>query len=172
MAVAASPAAALAGGYVPSTPDLGKAEGRCRADEPGPALLINVLGLKDRKGLLKVEVYPPDDDGWLADDNLLVGAGKTFRRVEIATPPSGPATLCVRVPGPGAYTLMVLHDRDANHKITISSDGFGVPQAQHFRYRKPRAAEARVMAGPGLTRINVTLAYRSGLFSFDPIGGR
>ena len=171
-ALAALPGVARPAPYIPSTPDLGKAEGRCRADEQGPALLVNVLGLKDRHGLLKAEVYPPSDDDFLKDDNLLVAAGKTFRRVEEATPASGPAVLCVRVPGPGAYALTVLHDRDSNHKVGISIDGFGVPQAQHFHYRKPRASEARVVAGPGLTRVNVTLVYKSGLFTFDPIGGR
>ncbi|HNJ47293.1 MAG TPA: hypothetical protein PK479_02615 [Novosphingobium sp.] len=32
---------------IPSSPDLGKARGRCRAGEPGPALLVSALGLKD-----------------------------------------------------------------------------------------------------------------------------
>ena len=36
-----------------STPDLGQAEGRCRADEAGPAFLVEVAGLKDRRDLLK-----------------------------------------------------------------------------------------------------------------------
>ena len=41
------PAIALADPLIPSTPDLGKAEGRCRPGETGPALLVNVAG--DRK---------------------------------------------------------------------------------------------------------------------------
>ena len=36
--------------------ELGKAEGRCRPGEPGPALLVSALGLKDRSGNLKLEV--------------------------------------------------------------------------------------------------------------------
>ncbi len=153
----------------PSSPELGKAEGRCRADEPGPALLVNVAGLKDRRGLLKLEVYPANEDDFLQDDNVLVAAGKTFRRVEIATPPGGAVTICVRVPGPGTYAVMVLHDRDGNHKIGLSVDGFGVAVNPHFHYHKPRVDSARVVAGAGLTRITVTMAYRSGLFTFDPI---
>ena len=37
-------------GYLRSTPDLGKAEGQCRPGEKGPAVLITLIGLKDRAG--------------------------------------------------------------------------------------------------------------------------
>jgi hypothetical protein len=33
-----------------STPELGKAEGKCRPGESGPAFLVDVVGLKDRTG--------------------------------------------------------------------------------------------------------------------------
>lgn len=87
---------------IPSTPDLGKAEGKCRPGESGPAFLVHVNGLKDRTGRLKLEVYPANDKDFLADDNVLVAAGKTFRRVEVDVPGSGAPVLCVRVPAAGA----------------------------------------------------------------------
>ena len=40
---------------IPSSPDLGKAEGQCRVNEQGSAFLVDVNGIKDRKGTLKVE---------------------------------------------------------------------------------------------------------------------
>lgn len=50
----------FAGGDVPpTTPDLGKAGAACRPGESGPALIVVVDGLRDRKGLLKLELYPP-----------------------------------------------------------------------------------------------------------------
>ena len=70
-----------ASALIPSTPDLGQAEGRCRPGERGPAFEITVDGLKDRRGTFKLEVYPDNDTDFLADDNVLVSAGKTFRRV-------------------------------------------------------------------------------------------
>ena len=76
----------LTAATIPSTPDLGKAEGRCRSSEPGPAFIVNVSGLRDRTGNLKLEVYPATDEDFLADDNVLVAAGKTFRRVEVGLP--------------------------------------------------------------------------------------
>src|SRR5689334_8360802 len=106
--------------HLRSSPDLGKAEGRCRPGESGPSFLVDVAGLKDRRGLLKLELYPANDDDFLEDDNVLLNHGKTFRRVEVAVPQSGPVTLCIRAPGPGLYALSLLHDRDANHKFGLS----------------------------------------------------
>ncbi len=147
----------------PSSPDLGKAEGQCRAGESGPALLVDVVGLKDRQGRLKLEVYPSNDMDFLADDNILIGAGKTFRRVEFAVPAAGPVQVCVRVPGPGAYNVSLLHDRDANRKFGWTVDGIGFSGNPKLGWSKTKAASARMTAGAGLTRVSITLNYRSGL---------
>ncbi len=154
---------------IPSTPDLGKAEGRCRAGETGPALLIDVIGLKDRQGQLKLEIYPANDTDFLQDDNILVSQGKTFRRVEVPVPAGGAVQLCVRVPGPGRYAVMILHDRDANRKFGLSIDGVGFGGNPKLGMSKPKAAQASVTAGPGLTRERIVINYRRGLLSFGPV---
>jgi len=146
-----------------SSPDLGKAEGKCRPDESGPAFLVDVVGLKDRVGKLKLEVYPANDADFLADDNLLISQGKTFRRVEEVLPKADNVQLCVRVPGPGPYTLTVLHDRDGNRKFGWTIDGIGFGSNPRLGWSKPKAAAARVVAGNGPTRISVVMNYRSGL---------
>ena len=155
---------------LPSTPDLGKAEGRCRAGEQGPALLVDVVGLKDRAGRLKLEVYPSNDADFLQDDNILIYHGKTFRRVEEPVPQSGTPEMCIRVPGPGAYSVMLLHDRNSDHKFQFSQDGVGFGGNPHVGWSKPRAAAARVMAGPGATHITIVLNYFHGL-GMSPIRG-
>jgi uncharacterized protein (DUF2141 family) len=155
-----------------SNPNLGKAEGQCRPGEPGPAVVITAVGLKDRKGLLRAELYPDNDRDFLQDDNILINAGKTFRRVEISLPASGPVQLCVRTPGPGAYTLSLLHDRDANLKFGLSSDGVGFPNNPRLGLSKPKAAAVRFMTGPGITPISIRLNYRKGLLSFGPLRER
>lgn len=147
-----------------SSPELGKAEGRCRPGESGPAFLVEVMGLKDRLGRIKLEVYPSNDADFLMDDNVLVYQGKTFRRVEEDVPPgNGPVQLCVRLPGPGAYSLMVLHDRDGNRKFGWWIDGVGFGSNPRLGWHKPKAAAARVIAGAGPTRINIVMNYRNGL---------
>ncbi|WP_313803968.1 DUF2141 domain-containing protein [Sphingobium sp.] len=153
---------------IPSIPELGKAEGQCRADERGAAYLVEVAGLKDRKGRLKLELYPANDTDFLADDNILIAAGKPFRRVEEPVPPSGPVQLCIRAPGPGIYALSLLHDRDANRRFSLSIDGIGFAGNPKLGWSKPHAAVASAPVGSGPTHITITVNYRRGLFSFGP----
>ena len=148
---------------IPSNPELGKAEGKCRASETGPAFLVGINGLKDRGGLLKLEVYPSNDKDLLADDNVLVAAGKTFRRVEVPVPASGTPTLCVRVPGPGRYGVTVLHDRDGNRKFGWRVDGIGFAANPKLGLSKPKAARASATAGTMPTRIEILMNYQRGL---------
>lgn len=162
--------AALA--QVESNPNLGKAEGQCRATEAGPAVLVTAVGLKDRRGTLRAELYPDNDTDFLQDDNILINQGKTFRRVEIPVPPAGAVTLCIRTPGPGAYTLSLLHDRDSNRKFGLSTDGVGFPNNPKLGLSKPKAAATRFQTGAGLTPISIRLNYRKGLLSFGPLRER
>jgi uncharacterized protein (DUF2141 family) len=162
----------LLGSHLPSSPDLGKAEGQCRPGENGPSFLVDVAGLKDRRGLLKLELYPANDDDFLEDDNILVNAGKVFRRVEVAVPQSGPVVLCIRAPAPGLYSLSLLHDRDSNRKFGLSVDGIGFARNPHLGWSKPSASAASAWAGPGPTRITIIMNYRRGLFSVGPLRQR
>ena len=120
--------------------DLGKAAGPCRPGERGPAVIVNVLGLRDRTGLLKLEVYPATDEDFLADDSHLVASGKTFRRVESTIAPAGPVGLCVRVPHAGRYAISLLHDRNRNHRFDLSGDGIGFAGNPKLGWSKPKAA--------------------------------
>lgn len=165
-------AAALLAAATPairSSPELGQAEGRCRPSETGPAFLVSVEGLKDRQGLIKLEVYPANDGDFLADDNVLVAAHKVFRRVEQPLPAQGAVQMCIRVPAAGRYAVLLLHDRDANHKFGLSVDGVGFSSNPKLGLGKPKAASAAIDAGNGPTAIMIRLNYRRGLFSFAPI---
>lgn len=164
-------AALLAGqALLPSTPDLGIAAGLCRPGEAGPAFEVEVEGLKDRQGVLKLELYPDDDADFLADDNVLVSAGKPFARVVAPLPPAGPVRLCIRVPRPGSYALSLLHDRNMNRKFDLSGDGIGFSANPRLGWSKPAAAAVRVTADAGRTLLRIRLNYRRGLFSVGPIG--
>lgn len=162
--VRALPATALllAAG-LPSSPELGKQEGQCRSNESGPSLLVDVQGLKDRRGNLKLEVYPANETDFLADDNVLLSAGKVFRRVEVPVPPSGPVRLCIRVPAAGAYAVSVLHDRDGNRKFGWTIDGIGFAGNPKLGWGKPKVASAIARAGSGPTTLSITMNYRQGL---------
>lgn len=153
----------VAAAPVSSSPDLGKAESRCRSNESGPALIVTAAGLKDRQGTLKLEVYPSNDTDFLQDDNILINSGKDFRRVEQQIPTADPVTLCVRIPGPGTYSVSLLHDRDINHKFGWTVDGIGFVSNPKLGWSKPHAAAARIVAGSGLTSSTIILNYRHGI---------
>lgn len=159
----------LGAAIIPSTPDLGKAGAQCRPNEDGPSFFVKVHGLKDRKGQLKLEVYPPNDEDFLADDNILLSEGKTFRRIEIPVPQRGPVNICIRVPRAGPYALSLLHDRDSNRKFGLSVDGIGFAGNPKLGMSKPKAAEATVTAVSGPTRLSIVMNYRRGLLSFRPL---
>jgi uncharacterized protein (DUF2141 family) len=146
-----------------STPDLGTAEGRCRSNELGPSFLVNVEGLKDRTGKLKLEVYPAKDPDFLEDDNILLSAGKVFRRVEQPVPASGAVQLCVRVPSTGRYAVSLLHDRDGNRKFGWRVDGIGFAGNPRLGWSKPAASAASAVARSGPTQIEIVMNYRRGL---------
>ena len=154
---------------LPSTPALGTEAARCRPHEPGPAILVTVEGLKDRTGNLRAEVYPAVEGDFLADDNVLVAQGKTFRRTVIPVPPTGPAQLCLRVPSVGAYALSVVHARSGGHGFSLLHDGIGFGSNPRLGHAKPAADQARVVAHAGITPTTVVMNYRSGLFSFAPL---
>jgi uncharacterized protein (DUF2141 family) len=148
---------------------LGVAETLCRANELGPALMLNITGLKDRRGLIKAEIYPPTQEDFLGDDTNLMKAGKVFRRLEIPTPASGTVTLCMRVPRAGTYSIIVLHDRDANHKFDWKHDGVVIGNNGRVQ-NPPQAAQAKVVAGGGITPYHLKMQYFSlGAFGFAPL---
>lgn len=153
----------LAAALIPSTPDLGKAAGQCRADEAGPAFMVEPVGLKDRAGKLKLEVYPANQADFLADDNVLVSAGKTFRRIEVPIPASRTPRLCVRLPAPGVYAVSLLHDRDGDRRFNWKIDGIGFSGNPRLGLGKPPARKASATAGSCLTPLRIVLNYRSGL---------
>jgi len=169
-ALALAPEAAVA--QLRSTPDLGTEHARCRVNESGPALRVDIIGLKDRHGVLKLEVYPANDNDFLEDDNKLIEAGKTFRRVIDDIPANGPVSLCVRVPQPGTYAVSVLHDRNDNRKFDLSKDGVGFTGNPRLGWRKPKARDVAIAIGQGVSRTQIVMNYRRGLFSFGPLKSR
>lgn len=154
---------------VASSPELGKAEGRCRPNEQGPAYLLSVTGLKDRSGNLKLELYPSNDADFLQDDNVLINAGKAFARVEVPVPASDPVNLCIRAPRPGSYSLVLMHDRDSNRKFGLSIDGIAFPGDPRMCWGRPKADKARAVVGSTPVRLPVTMQYRRSLVCFGPL---
>lgn len=140
------------------------------ASGDGPAILANISGLKDRIGDVRLELYPPDEDDFLKDDHKLIREGKTFRRVVVPTPKSGPVALCIRAPRPGRYALLFTHNRDNKNKFSFWSDGAGFPSNQRLGRSRPHLDQALITVGQGVTVTNIRAQYLRGLGGFGPLG--
>ena len=150
-----------------SAETIGEDAGVCTSGR-GPAIAVNVQGLKDRTGELWLELYPATQTDFLAPDMDLVAQGKTFRRTRARVPASGNVAICVRVPHPGRYALMLRHNRVGRDKFSFWSDGAGVPANQALGRSKPTLDQAAVNAGAGITSVSIKVQYLRG-FGFSPL---
>ena len=145
---------------------LGGDAAACQPGAAGPAIEATVTGLKDRRGEVRLELYPDAPDDFLKGDRDLLAQGKMFRRVSAVPPRAGPVTLCIRVPHPGRYALLMTHNRDGRSKFDYKVDGAGVPGNKRMGFGKPKFTSAEVAAGPGVTPVAITAQYL-GLFGFS-----
>ncbi|MDG5488934.1 DUF2141 domain-containing protein [Sphingomonas sp. BGYR3] len=160
-------AAAMLAMPVAAKPPLGSDSAACVNGET--AIQVNVNGLKDRTGRLKLELWPANDEDFLKDDKVLRAEGKFFRRVWADMPASGPVTLCIKAPAPGRYALLFTHDRDGKNKFNFWRDGAGFVSNQKLGRSKPKLAQATVTVGNGVTTVNITAQYMRGLSGFGPV---
>lgn len=133
----------------------------------GPAIQATITGLKDRTGQVRLELYPATAEDFLKGDHELLAQGKDFRRVSVSPPQDGAVVICIRVPRPGSYALMMTHNRDGRMKFDYKVDGAGTPSNKRIGLGKPSVESATVAAGAGVTPVTVRAQYL-GLFGFSP----
>lgn len=135
----------------------------------GPRLYIDIEGLKDRTGRLKVELFPPTEEDFLRDDSALIADKRPFRRVWASVPASGPARVCIRAPYAGQWAVLLTHDRDGRNKFNFWKDGAGFPSDQRLRRTRPKLRQAVVDLPPRDSQIRIRLQYLRGLGGFGPV---
>ena len=135
----------------------------------GPAILANIVGLKDRSGDLKLELYPANEQDFLKDDRDLLREGKLFRRIRVAVPQTGPVAMCMRVPHAGRYALLFTHNRDGRNKFSFWTDGAGFASNQKLGRSRPKLAQATIDVSGGVTGVTIRAQYLRGLSGFGPI---
>ncbi|WP_174298933.1 DUF2141 domain-containing protein [Sphingomonas bacterium] len=153
----------------PSAQVLGSDAAACQPGA-GPAIEATITGLKDGKGDVRLELYPATAEDFLKGDHELIAQDKVFRRVSVAAPATGRAgavAVCIRVPRPGRYALMMIHSRDGRNKFDYKIDGAGTPSNKRIGFGKPKVEEASIAAGAGVTPVAIRAQYM-GLFGFSP----
>lgn len=149
-------------------PQADPVEGACNLVS-GPAVYVNVVGLKDRSGRLKVEIYPGNDNDFMKDDTSLKRERKPFRRVWALTPQSGPVSLCIRAPGPGQWALILTHDRDGKNKFNFWKDGAGLPSNAKLGRSRPKLRQALLNVPAEGGAVTIRAQYLRGLGGFGPV---
>ncbi|MFZ5610085.1 MAG: DUF2141 domain-containing protein [Pseudomonadota bacterium] len=123
--------------------------------------LVTVTGFKDRKGILRVELYSDKAEEFIA---------RHLARIDIPTP-MGAARICMPLPGPGRYAMVVLHDRNQNGRLNVFSDGYGFSHNPRLGYGKPSIEKVLFEAPPGATAMTIILNYFHG-GAARPLGER
>jgi uncharacterized protein (DUF2141 family) len=128
-----------------------------RSCAPGkPSVLVHVAGFKQPRGEVKLSVYGSDASRWLE---------KKGRISKIKVPVTGSAMdICMPVPAPGRYAVVVHHDFNDNG-TRDRQDGGGYsrnPKVSLFN-PKPAFSKAAFNVGNGPARVGVTLLYIKGL---------
>ena len=126
----------------------------------GPAILVNVVGFKNRAGTVRARTFGGSPATWFDKKYLL-------KRTEAGVPSSGAVAICMPVPHAGIYAVDIRHDVNGNGD-TDKADGAGAsgnPNLSLFDVifkRKPPVNRVSVQVGTGVTPITVVLKYLSG----------
>lgn len=126
---------------------------RCRAGE-GPAVRVDVSGIKASSGIVRLQVYRGIKEDWLV-------SGRWLNRIEVPAR-AGQMSFCMPVPRAGTYAIAVRHDLNGNGKTDLTSDGGAMsnnPSINIFNLGKPSISKTAFQAGEGVTAISVRMRY-------------
>ena len=134
----------------------------CRPGAHVSSALIDVIGLKDTTGELRVEIYPATKEDFLQDLDTLRAQGKPFHRVHMAVTGSD-MQVCIRAPGPGRWSVAVIHSRGGKRKFDWHSDGAGFGNNPSFVFGKPDWSDTVVTFGTTPISLRIAPRYFRGL---------
>lgn len=120
-------------------------------DMAGARALVNVLGLDNEEGNIRVQIYSDDPEEFLAN-------GKKLLRVDVPVS-SLDMQVCVTFPKPGTYAMVVMHDRNANGRADILTEGFGFSRNPRLMFSKPDHDEVAFAVPEGVIEMDVSLNY-------------
>lgn len=129
---------------------------RC-APGAGPAVRVDVSGLKSADGLLIVRAYHARKGDWLKAKKYFAKIHEPARK--------GQMSVCVPVPAAGGqYAIAVQHDVAGNYQTSFSTDGAGMsnnPVIKTFLGfpRSPDVEQVAFAVGQGVTRIAIAMRY-------------
>jgi uncharacterized protein (DUF2141 family) len=121
----------------------------------GPAVRVTVRGIRESRGIIRVQSYRATKQDWLEK-------GRWINRME-ARASAGTMSFCVPLPSAGSYGIAVRHDRNGNGKTDIFTDGGAMsnnPSINIFNLGKPDYRKVAFEVGSGVETISITMRYR------------
>jgi uncharacterized protein (DUF2141 family) len=118
-------------------------------------VLVTTQGVRTNHGYLVANLYGPDHHRWLADNGWL----SVWR--DPALP--GDETMCLYLPAPGRYALVMFHDANADGDLNVGpfgpKEGYGFSNNVRPILAPPSLASALFTVAAGDTRITIRLRY-------------
>lgn len=124
----------------------------CVAGQSGAAILVKVSNILYDEGNLRAQIYSSDPEEFLEK-------GTKLYRKDVPVRQAGEQEICVPVPGPDTYALVVMHDRNKNGKADFFSEGFGFSNNPKLRFSPPDAEEVMIKVPSGVLHVPVELYY-------------
>ncbi len=127
-------------------------DGACEFTEGEAGLEVFVQGLQTTEGRVRAQIYSSDPDEFLEK-------GKKLVRVDMPLDGSDEPTLCVPLPSPGTYALVVMHDKNSNGRADIFSEGFGFSNNPKLSLGPPDGEEVMFTAAAGVSQHTIDMKY-------------
>jgi uncharacterized protein (DUF2141 family) len=116
-----------------------------------PRVLVDVSGIESDEGTLRVQIYSDNPDDFLV-------SGKKVLRVEVPSQPDV-QKVCVTFPQTGVYSMAVMHDKNANGRADIFTEGFGFSNNPKLGFGPPDHEDTLFEVGNGVKQMDVALIY-------------
>lgn len=126
--------------------------GQCFAEADSAVIAVTVENIQSVEGNLRAQIYSSKPEEFLEK-------GKKLVRVDVPVVSTDPSTICVPVPAPGTYALVVMHDKNGNGKADFFSEGFGFSNNPKLSLAPPDGEEVMFVATPGVSKQFVELTY-------------
>jgi uncharacterized protein (DUF2141 family) len=132
------------------------ADSPCHGTPSNVRLIVQVPNLRSNHGFLVANIYGPDKKRFLADNGWLY----VWRDPAVR----GPEAMCMYLPAPGDYALVMFHDANANGDLDqglfgIPLEGYGFSNNVSPFLAPPSLRSATVHVGVGDTRLQIRLRY-------------
>ncbi|WP_262696296.1 DUF2141 domain-containing protein [Kordiimonas aquimaris] len=127
-------------------------DGSCIAPDGIAVISVSVDNIQVIEGNLRAQIYSGDPEEFLEK-------GKKLVRVDVPVVTTDTSTICVPLPAPGTYALVVMHDKNSNGKADFFSEGFGFSNNPKLSFGPPDAEDVMINVAPGVNEQSVTLNY-------------